>query len=162
MRGVCVCVWKKSKNVHAIFYSSSPFMYKDARKHVLAHASKALLICYLCEEVPTILANNVWMCAMKYQVRSKRKNYYSSSANNDELYYDTRSHHWDLTRLGMMIAVVVCRLFHEHFCTNWLDDTFGDSPEGNLKVSIDENNASLAVRINLPSSSSFRLQFGSR
>lgn len=107
-------------------------------------------MCYLCEEVPTILANNVWMCAMKYQVRSKRKNYYSSSANNDELYYETRSHHWDLTRLGMMI--VVCR--DKKNCTNWLDDTFGDSPEGNLKVSIDENNASLAVRINLPSSSS--------
>lgn len=63
-RIVCVCVWKKTSKKKKCTCHFLFCIFSYARKHVLAHASKALLICYLCEQIPActvakVLANNV-------------------------------------------------------------------------------------------------------
>lgn len=182
-RIVCVCVWKKTSKKKKCTCHFLFCIFSYARKHVLAHASKALLICYLCEQIPAYtvaqaLANNVliyiWrQCVLRHQVRSKRKNYYSSSANNDELYYETRSHHWDLIRLyvytncdwwwwapGSCLPNKFFCIYIENFLQiGWMTllgihEMRKKFKQHICRAMINNNNASLAVRINLPSSSS--------
>lgn len=162
-RVVSICVKKNKyeKNVHAIFYFSSPCtLYNNNKKHFLAHASKAflLLMCYIhvknTDFTEQVLANAV--TCVHWNIKSDQENgKIIIPVAQIMMSYITR-HVLIHTSLRLDEVVYVygflvtgddgLHLYWKLF-TNWMNVTFGDSW---LRS---DNNASLAFDINmLPSS----------